>query len=326
MRAEDRLRPSSLPDSLRRQVRYDFVQATSRKGTQSLGKVEITGPSKVSIKDQRVLIVEGIVGSGLTLSEVIPHLEKEEPLDIKVCALFENPTERAYEVPVDFCGIVVPPKFIIGYGLDFNHDYRGLPYIGVLNEEKDEAMKEPNDTGSIWSPKTLFSEEQIQQRVEELAQKIAHDYEDRPLVMIGVLNGAVPFMMDLIRALPKRKLERFRYDFVSVVPNGNRASYAEMMLFKDITLFIQGEEVLIVDDMADSGQTLGYLTEIWKPRKPETLRTCALLYRPLGEFSVDYYGFEIGDHLDAGNGVITGYGIDDDHDDRDLPYIQVTPT
>ena len=124
---------ASLPDSLRRRVRYDFVQATSRKGTQSLGTVEITGPSKVSVKDQCVLIVEGIVGSGLTLSAVIPHLRHDNPLDIKVCALFENPTERAYDVPVDFCGIVVPPKFIIGYGLDFNNDYRGLPYIGVLN-------------------------------------------------------------------------------------------------------------------------------------------------------------------------------------------------
>ena len=124
---------ASLPDSLRQRVRYDFIQATSRKGTQSLGKVEITGPSKVSIKDQCVLIVEGIVGSGLTLSEVIPHLEKEEPLDIKVCALFNNPSERAYDVPVDFCGVVVPPRFIIGYGLDFNNAYRGLPYIGALN-------------------------------------------------------------------------------------------------------------------------------------------------------------------------------------------------
>ena len=123
---------ASLPDSLRQRVRYDFVQATSRKGTQSLGTVEITGPSKVSIADHRVLIVEGIVGSGLTLSEVIPHLEKEKPLDIKVCALFENPANRIYDVPVDFCGVAVPPKFIIGYGLDFNHDYRGLPYIGVL--------------------------------------------------------------------------------------------------------------------------------------------------------------------------------------------------
>ena len=124
---------SSLPDATRHRVRYDFVQATSRKGTESLGTVEITGPSKVSIKDQCVLIVEGIVGSGLTLSEVIPHLRQEDPLDIKVCALFENPAERAYEVPVDFCGIAVPPKFIIGYGLDFDNDYRGLPYIGVLN-------------------------------------------------------------------------------------------------------------------------------------------------------------------------------------------------
>ena len=124
---------ASLPDSLRRRVRYDFVQTTSRKGTQSLGTVEITGPSKVSIKDQCVLVVEGIVGTGLTLSQVIPHLEQEEPLDIKVCALFENPSERAFDAPVDFCGVVVPPKFIIGYGLDYDHNYRGLPYIGVLN-------------------------------------------------------------------------------------------------------------------------------------------------------------------------------------------------
>ena len=123
---------ASLPDSLRQLVRYDFVQATSRKGKQSLGTVEIVGPSKVSIKDQCVLIVEGIVGTGLTLSEVISHLKKEEPRDIKVCALFENPSERSHDVPIDFCGKVVP-EFIVGYGLDFNHDYRGLPFIGVLN-------------------------------------------------------------------------------------------------------------------------------------------------------------------------------------------------
>ena len=123
----------SLPDSLRHKVRYDFIQATSRKGTQSLGKVEITGPSKVSVEDQCVLIVEGIVGSGLTLSKVIPHLQQDNPKDIRVCALFSNPSERAFEVPIDFCGTIVPPKFIIGYGLDFDNDYRGLPYIGVLN-------------------------------------------------------------------------------------------------------------------------------------------------------------------------------------------------
>ena len=123
---------ASLPDSLRQRVRYDFIQATSRKGKECLGKVEITGPSKVSIKDQCVLIVEGIIGSGLTLSEVIPHLEKEEPLDIKVCALFENPAERKYDVPIDFCGTAVP-KYIIGYGFDLDHDYRGLPFIGALN-------------------------------------------------------------------------------------------------------------------------------------------------------------------------------------------------
>ena len=91
-------------------------------------------------------------------------------------------------------------------------------------------MKTTHDTDSIQYPKILFSEKQIQHRVEELAQQIARDYEDRPLVMIGVLNGAVQFMMDLIRVLPKRELERFRYDFVSVVPLGNRASYAEMLL------------------------------------------------------------------------------------------------
>ena len=185
-------------------------------------------------------------------------------------------------------------------------------------------MKTTHDTDSIQYSKKLFSEEQIQQRVKELAQQIAQDYEDRPLVMIGVLNGAVQFMMDLIRALPKRELERFRYDFVSVVPLGNRASYAEMLLLKDITVFLQEEDVLIVDDVADSGQTLHYLKEVWKPRNPNTLRTCTLLYRPSGRVPVDYYGFEIGDHLDAGNGGITGYGIGDDHDYRYLPYIEVT--
>ena len=124
---------SSLPYSVREHVRYDFFLATSRDGTQCTGEVKIIEPSKFDLEGCNILVVEGIVGTGLTLSQVLPRLEHRNPKDIKVCALFENPSERAFDVPVDFRGIVVPPKFIIGYGLDFNNEYRGLPYIGVLN-------------------------------------------------------------------------------------------------------------------------------------------------------------------------------------------------
>ena len=124
---------SSLSYSVREQVRYDFFLATSRQGTQCTGEVKIMEPSKFDLEGCHILVVEGIVGTGLTLSQVLPRLEHRNPKDIKVCALFENPAERAFDVPVDFCGIVVPPKFIIGYGLDYNNSYRGLPYIGALN-------------------------------------------------------------------------------------------------------------------------------------------------------------------------------------------------
>ena len=124
---------ASLPHSVRQHVRYDFFQATSRQGTESTGHVKIIEPSKFNLEGRNILIVEGIVGTGLTLSEVIPRLEKKNPKSIKVCALFNKPALREFDVPVDFCGTIVPPVFVVGYGLDFNNTLRGLPYIGVLN-------------------------------------------------------------------------------------------------------------------------------------------------------------------------------------------------
>jgi hypoxanthine phosphoribosyltransferase len=126
---------SSLPYSVREQLRYDFVLATSRNGTQSTGRVKVIEPSKFSLSGRNLLVVEGIVGTGLTLSEVLPRLERKDPKSIKVCALLNKPDVREArfeEIEVDFCGTDVPPEFVVGYGLDLDDEYRGLPYIGIL--------------------------------------------------------------------------------------------------------------------------------------------------------------------------------------------------
>jgi hypoxanthine phosphoribosyltransferase len=125
----------SLPYPVREQVRYDFFMATSRDGTKCTGVVKIAEPSKFDLKGRNILVVEGIVATGLTLSEVLPRLEKRRPKSIKVCALLDKPEvrdERFRDIRVDFCGTVAPPEFVVGYGFDLDNEYRGLPYIATI--------------------------------------------------------------------------------------------------------------------------------------------------------------------------------------------------
>jgi hypoxanthine phosphoribosyltransferase len=114
----------------------DFMEISSYGArTESSGVVRILLDLERNIEGRHVLIVEDIVDSGRTLSYVIRNLETRNPASVRVCTLLTKPSRRVMEVPIDFVGFEVPDEFVIGYGLDFDEEYRNLPFIGVLKEE-----------------------------------------------------------------------------------------------------------------------------------------------------------------------------------------------
>ncbi len=120
--------------SMRHEV--DFMETSSYGArTESSGVVRILLDLERSIEGRHVLIVEDIVDSGRTLNYVTRNLETRNPASIRVCTLLDKPSRRVVDVPVDFVGFEVPDEFVIGYGLDFDEEYRNLPFIGVLKEE-----------------------------------------------------------------------------------------------------------------------------------------------------------------------------------------------
>jgi len=113
----------------------DFMETSSYGArTKSSGVVRILLDLERSIEGRHVLIVEDIVDSGRTLNYVTRNLETRNPASIRVCTLLDKPSRRVVDVPVDFVGFEVPDEFVIGYGLDFDEEYRNLPFIGVLKE------------------------------------------------------------------------------------------------------------------------------------------------------------------------------------------------
>jgi hypoxanthine phosphoribosyltransferase len=114
----------------------DFMAISSYgASTDSSGVVRILKDLDINIEGRRVLVVEDIIDSGLTLSYLIRNLESREPASLDVCALLTKPDRREIDVPVRWIGFEIPNRFVIGYGLDFAEKYRNLPYVGVLSEE-----------------------------------------------------------------------------------------------------------------------------------------------------------------------------------------------
>jgi hypoxanthine phosphoribosyltransferase len=150
----------------------------------------------------------------------------------------------------------------------------------------------------------LFSKEQIRSRVSELADSISRDYFNCDLVLIGILKGAFIFMADLVRCLKVPCI----IDFVSVASYGSGStSSGTVVVKKDIETMIEGRDVLIVEDIIDTGITLRFLYEKLQERKPKSLKVCAFLdkrARRKVEFEADYVGFTID------NGFVVGYGLD----------------
>ena len=163
--------------------------------------------------------------------------------------------------------------------------------------------------------KIMIKENELNARVSELAEMINKDYGDRELVLIGVLKGCFVFMADLIKKL--KSAVRVYFMEISSYQSGT-VSNGKITIKKDLDVDIEGKDVLIAEDIIDSGNTLSQLTEILKERKPNSIKVCTLLSKPARrqvEFEADYTGFEIEDKF------IIGYGLDCAEQFRQLPYI-----
>jgi hypoxanthine phosphoribosyltransferase len=161
----------------------------------------------------------------------------------------------------------------------------------------------------------IVTPDELQRRVTELAEEITQDYAGRELFMMGVLKGAVFFVADLIRQVDLP----CELDFMAVSSYGSLTdSSGVVRILKDLDAPIEGRDVLIVEDVVDSGLTLGYLLRSLKSRNPRSLEVCALLVKPHQrrvELPIRYVGFEIP------NRFVVGYGLDLDQRYRNLPYV-----
>jgi hypoxanthine phosphoribosyltransferase len=161
----------------------------------------------------------------------------------------------------------------------------------------------------------LVGEQDLQRRVRELGARISADYKGRDLVMIGVLKGAVLFLADLMRSLTVP----CEIDFMAVSSYGSSTdSSGVVRILKDLEAPIEGRDVLVVEDIIDSGLTLHYLMKNLRARNPASLEVCALLTKPERrriDLPIRYVGFEIP------NRFAIGYGLDHGQRYRNLPYV-----
>lgn len=165
--------------------------------------------------------------------------------------------------------------------------------------------------------RVLISEKAIQQKVRELGEQISKDYAGKNLMLVSVLKGSVVFMADLMRAI---KIN-CKIDFMCVSSYGSGTQTSgEVRLIKDLSTPLEGCDLLIVEDILDSGMTLDYITRILNERKPKSIKICTLLDKPSrrkAKIYADYSGFEVPDEF------VVGYGLDYDERYRNVPFIGV---
>lgn len=161
----------------------------------------------------------------------------------------------------------------------------------------------------------IFTEDEIKARVAELGLQITEDYKDKSLLIVGILKGSVIFVSDLIRKIDLP----LTLDFMAVSSYGNSThSSGTVKIIKDLGENIENKDVLIVEDIVDSGLTLSYLKEMLSARHPASIKICALLDKPMNrkeEISIDYVGFK------GPGAFLVGYGLDYADHYRQLPYI-----
>ena len=163
----------------------------------------------------------------------------------------------------------------------------------------------------------LFSEEQLAQRVAEIAAQIDKDYAGKEPLLVSVLRGSFVFMADLVRQITVP----CTVDFMAVSSYGSgTTSSSQVKIVKDLSETIEGKDVIVVEDILDSGNTLSYLLKLLEARRPASIRLCTLLDKPerrTKPVEVQYSGFTIPDEF------VVGYGLDYDERYRNLPYIGV---
>lgn len=164
----------------------------------------------------------------------------------------------------------------------------------------------------------LIDKESVEKRIKELAKEIEKDYKGEEIYCIGLLKGSVIFLSDLIKELKTSVI----IDFMSVSSYGNETvSSGDVKILKDTDLDLRGKNVLIVEDIIDTGLTLEYVIKYFKEAKGvQNVKTCTLLNKPERrkvDVQVDYIGFDVPDKF------VVGYGLDYDQKYRNLPYIAV---
>src|SRR6185436_2100333 len=185
-----------------------------------------------------------------------------------------------------------------------------------------ETIERPMTTLRISTPaddiaEVLIDEQAIAAKVRELGTAIADDYRTKDVVLVSILKGALPFLADLMRQMPIP----LALDFLEVSSYGEATeSSGNVRILKDLAKSIEGRDVVVVEDILDTGQTLSYVIEHLRSKQPASVRLCTLLDKParrIVPIQIDYRGFEIPDKF------VVGYGLDYAERYRNLPFIGV---
>lgn len=164
--------------------------------------------------------------------------------------------------------------------------------------------------------KTLLTREEVEKRIKELAKEIEKDYCGKDLLAIGLLKGSIMFMSDLIKEMDLPVM----IDFMSVSSYSGTTSTGVINVLKDTDISVKDKDVLIVEDIIDTGLTLSHVKKLLEDRGAKSLKICTLLDKPSRrtiEMKGDYVGFEIPDEF------VVGYGLDYDQHHRNLPYVGI---
>ena len=165
--------------------------------------------------------------------------------------------------------------------------------------------------------RVLISEDEIITAVKKIAKQIESDYEGKDVLFVGLLKGSVAFMSDLIKAYTKP----CSIDFMDVSSYGSGTqSTGRVNIIKDLSQSIEGKDVVIVEDIIDSGNTLSFIKSYFNAKKAKSVRICTLLNKPsrrVVEIDVDYIGFDVPDEF------VVGYGLDYNEYYRNLPYVGI---
>lgn len=164
----------------------------------------------------------------------------------------------------------------------------------------------------------IITQDEMQKRIRELGNQITADYADKNLLMVGVLKGAFAFYADLVRAI--RLLLRVDFIVVTTRPTQKRSVAGKIKVLSDLSEDVAGQDVLLIEDIVDSGMTVSFLKKTLQARKPKSLKVCTLLDKPdrrKVRVTIDYVGFTLP------NKYVVGYGLDYQNRYRNLPYIAV---